>query len=323
MKIKTEYLILLFIIIVLSIYLVQRDSDRSLYKLPGINEIDEKKFTKIEITGSQKAMVLNRSDDIWLIGPEKYTADADKMDGILGVIGKLKLTALVAESKGYDRYHLDKDNKITVKAFVGDQVKREFDLGKAASSYRHTFVKMSGNDRVYHGRGSFRSKFDTTVEKLRDKTVLKFDKEKISEIQISKGKESLTIIRKDIPLKDKAPNKDSDKDKDKEAVDKVETVWETADGKACDKIKINDLLSASYKLLCEKFIYNKKKSDYKEPVFSIIFKGDKEYQLDIFDNAEKDAKEFAGITSLKKSPFMLPKWKIERINKDIKEYIKN
>ncbi|MBT7697385.1 MAG: hypothetical protein HN737_08240, partial [Desulfobacterales bacterium] len=76
------------------------------------------------------------------------------------------------------------------------------------------------------------------------------------------------------------------------------------------------------KLICEKFIYNKMKSDYKEPIFSIILKGSEEYKLDIFDNAEKDAKDFPGITSTNKTSFMLPKWKVDRLNKDLSEYIK-
>ncbi|MBW2251827.1 MAG: DUF4340 domain-containing protein [Deltaproteobacteria bacterium] len=171
MKIKKEYIILAVIIAALLLYLSQRKTDRTLYKLPDVPEISNSNITKIEINKNSTPIILSKEGDLWTIGPKKYPADTLKVKNMLDVMGKLTLTALVSESKSYNRYNLDDDNKITVKAFDKDKLKLEFDIGKAASSFRHTFVKIAGDERVFHARGSFMGKFDKTVDDLRDKTL--------------------------------------------------------------------------------------------------------------------------------------------------------
>ncbi|MBW2563516.1 MAG: DUF4340 domain-containing protein, partial [Deltaproteobacteria bacterium] len=191
MKIKKEYIILAVIIAALLLYLSQRKTDRTLYKLPDVPEISNSNITKIEINKNSTPIILSKEGDLWTIGPKKYPADTLKVKNMLDVMGKLTLTALVSESKSYNRYNLDDDNKITVKAFDKDKLKLEFDIGKAASSFRHTFVKIAGDERVFHARGSFREKFDKTVDDLRDKTVLAFKINEIRELHISKGKNEM------------------------------------------------------------------------------------------------------------------------------------
>ena len=46
MKIKKEYIILAIIIIALSVYLVMRRSDRTLYELPEIPQVSQKEITR-------------------------------------------------------------------------------------------------------------------------------------------------------------------------------------------------------------------------------------------------------------------------------------
>ena len=50
MKTKKEYIILAIIIIALSVYLVMRRSDRTLYELPEIPQVSQKEITRLEIT---------------------------------------------------------------------------------------------------------------------------------------------------------------------------------------------------------------------------------------------------------------------------------
>ena len=60
---------------------------------------------------------------------------------MLSAIENLTLTALVSESKNYNLYDLNEEKRINVKAWQGENLKRDVDLGKTASSFRHTFVK--------------------------------------------------------------------------------------------------------------------------------------------------------------------------------------
>ena len=45
MKIKKEYIILALIIIALSVYLVMRRGDRTLYELPDLPQVSQKEIT--------------------------------------------------------------------------------------------------------------------------------------------------------------------------------------------------------------------------------------------------------------------------------------
>ena len=69
---------------------------------------------------------------------------------MLNVFESLALTALVSESKDYNRYDLNAEKRITVKAWQQETLKRNFDIGKAAPSFRHTFVKIGDESRVFH-----------------------------------------------------------------------------------------------------------------------------------------------------------------------------
>ena len=200
MKAKKEYLILIVIIIALGLYLVFRSPDRTQYELPQLPNVETAEITKIEVSKGDKSVVLKKEGDDWTIQPEGYPADGDKVKRMLEAVEQLAVTALVSESKSYSLYDLDDDKKITVKAWSGDKLQREFDLGKAASSFRHTFVRLAGDDRVYHGLGNFRGKFDQTIDNLRNKTVLSFDQEEIEGIRLTQEKEDMTFVRPQVPV---------------------------------------------------------------------------------------------------------------------------
>jgi len=191
MKIKKEYVILAGVMVALILYLVLHRSNRTHYKLPDITEISGKQISKLEIGKADKTLALNKKDTTWYIDPKGYPADSDKVKNMLDVIEKLTLTALVSESKNYVRYDLTDGKKITVQAWKGKTLSREFDIGKTANTYQHTFVRLATDSNVYHARGDFRRKFDQTVNDLRDKTVLSYTQKDIRDITLTKdGREN-------------------------------------------------------------------------------------------------------------------------------------
>ena len=200
MKAKKEYLILILIIIGLSVYLFMRTADRTFYELPQIAALEQNQITKIEISKDGQTIVLNKKDNKWYLEPHGYTADTKKVKDMLSTLGGMTLTTLVSESKDYGRYELNDEKRIAVKAWQQETLKRNFDIGKPASSFRHTFVRLDGDSRVFHARDNFRGKFDLTVDNLRDKNVLSFKPAEISEIQIAKDETALKLVRSQVPV---------------------------------------------------------------------------------------------------------------------------
>jgi len=313
MKLKKEYIVLAAIIIALSLYLIMHSTKKMHYQLPDVSPIAKKDISKLEIIRSGETILLNKKDNTWYVGPKEYLADSDKVKEMLDVIEKLTITTLVSEAKSYDRYDLNADKKIAVKTWAENTPKLEFEIGKTAPSYRHTFVKLAGNERVYHARGNFRDTFDQTLDNLRDMTVLAFEQTDIQQVQITKEQKTIIVGRKQIPV-EVSITEDSDT-KEAEAP-KTEMVWQTADGKKVDESSLDRLLGLLAKLQREKYIDDKKKDDFKSPVYGFKLQGPEEYTLSIFAKTDKDANNYPAISSENDSPFFLSESQVDSLMKN-------
>ena len=319
MKLKKEYFILTAILVALILYLALHRSNRTHYQLPELSEVTGKHISKLEITTSGNSIVFNEKDNTWYIEPKGYRADPTKVKKMLDVIEKLKLTALVSESKNYIRYDLNNDKNIDVKAWQGNTLLREFDIGKTAPTYKHTFVKLPNDPNVYHARGDFRRNFDRPVDDFRDKTILSYSQNTIQGIKLTHEGKTIYISRKEIPetLPEK---KDEPADKaSKEA--KTKTVWEDTDGHEVAPFKVNSLLSFLNSLECERYLDDSKKEDFKNPIYNVTLKGEKEYSLLVFAKKDKDAKNYSAISSENESPFSLSDTQVDTIKSKLGEIL--
>ena len=314
MKIKKEFVILGAAIIVLSLYLIFHNTNRTNYQMPVFTEISGKDISKIEVGKQGESIVLNKKSNNWYVSPEGYPVDSGKIKTMLDAIENLTVTAMVSESKNYDRYDLSDDKKITIKAWADNSLKRDFEVGKPASSYRHTFVKLSDDYRVYHARKNFRNGFDQTVENLRDKTVLLFDKTKIQKIQLTKEMQSVVFTRKQTPLEGSDTKEVAVKDRE---VEKTDTIWVNDNGKMCDKSVIDRLLVTLSNLSCNKYINDRKKDAFTNPVYTIELAGEladsQKHTLSIFEKTEKYDKSYPVISSGNDYPFLLTGRLMEKI----------
>jgi len=318
MRVKKEYGILVAVIVVILLYLILRTPDRTRYQLPTLPRLAGTEISKIDISKLDTSIVLTKKDERWYVAPEGYPADKGKIRDMLAIIENLSLTAMVSESKNYNRYDLGKDKKIIVRAWAGEKLRREFDVGKAAPSRRHTFVKLAGDARVYHGQGNFRGKFDQTAENCQDRTVLSFDHAQIQEVTIVKGEQSMRFFRELLPMeasKAQGPNAE------KRPPPKPEMVWKNADGKKGDQSKLNRLLMALPNFRCEKYIEGHKKDDFTDPIYTMRLKGAEEYTLSIFAKKDEDAKEYSAISSQSDFPFLISDRQAGKIMQDLDELL--
>jgi len=316
MKLKKEYLILTAVMVALVLYLALHRSNRTHYTLPEISSIPGKQISKIAFEKADGTVVLNKKDTTWYIGPKAYPADSDKVQDILNVIENLKVTALVSESKNYVRYDLNPDKKIHVKAWQGESLVREFDIGKPAATFQHTFVKLAENPNVYHARGDFRQKFDPTVEDLRDKTVLSFVQKDLREIKIIKDKKTVVLhlkqgVEADEEKKDAVANTGKSPE--------PQTFWTDANGKKTDAVKVGRLLGFLNHMECQAYLDDSKKDGFKDPVYAVTLKGATDYSLSIFAQKNKDEKTYPAVSSGNDYPFLLSDTQIDSLKSHIAE----
>jgi hypothetical protein len=326
MKLKKEYIILAAVIIALSAYLLTRQTDRTHYELPQVGSIKSNEITRIELSGPEGTVNLTKADDAWSVGTKKYRADKAKISPMIDTISDLNLTALVSEAKDYTRYDLADEKKILVKAWIGAEIKREFDIGKAAPSFRHTFIRLAGDPNVYQASDNFRSKFEYSEEDVRDKVVLSFAASDVSEINLTSGKETLSLLRKEVPLEEPAePGQDDvnqDENKKAEAAPiKGKMTWLTSDGRSADASTIDQLVASLSQLSCDTYLADKNKTEFTDPIYILKIIGQKTYTLEIFDKENDSDLSFPAASSESDEPFSLTESNAKRLMPQFEDII--
>ena len=299
MKIKKEYLILAVVIAALAAYLYQRSADRTHYTLPKLPALAAGDITRVQMTRGAETVTLARQDGRWAIEPQGWPVDPKTAQEVLEAITALNLTALVSESKSYAVYELDDERKANVKAWQGDQLRREFDVGKAAPSFRHTFVRPAGDERVFHAQDNISFRFRMAVDDLRDKSVMTFTPEEIEEVRITQAGATTTLTRKkaESPAGQPAPA----------------DAWLSADGRPADPAAVQSLLSTLSRLSCEKFITDRDTASFEKPEAVIELKGAKEHTLKIFAPLSAEDKSRPAVGSGSDSPFALAEHQLQQL----------
>lgn len=336
MKLKKEYLILIVIIIALVLYLTTRSANHD-SEIPQLTKLDSAKINRLVVTVKEGTPVeLVKKDELWFIEPKGYKADNVKVKNMVNALADMTLTALVSEAKSYDRYGLTPAEKIVVQAYSEGKLVRTIEIGKAAPTFQHTFVLIEGDPNVYHARGQIESKFDQTIENLRDKTIFDVNKDGITEIAFSKGGQSQTLVKKEIP---REPAKEEKKAEGTETgqetpavVEPPEIQWQKPDGEVVSKDVLDRLIGSIAKLNCDGYLEDEDPAKLGDAVWTVTYKvGAEAYTLSGFaapdqesgDRKAEDEKpdNLPCSASTIPYPFYLSKWRVEKFEKSINELL--
>jgi hypothetical protein len=309
MKIKKEYIALAVAIVALVLYLSLRSNDRTHYTLPQFATVDKADISKITFSSAAGDMTLEKKDDVWRIQPQGYPADQSHVDKMLDAVSGFALTTLVSESKSYGQYDLGDDKRITLEAYSGDKLVRKFDIGKTASTYQHTFVRLEDDPRVYQARGNIRQPFDVTADKLRDMVVAKVDKETVGSISMTSAGGSIALRKQG-----GSPVPPLGGEGDSMPPPPPAPTWRTDDGKQGDETVINRLLGALGSLRCDSYIEGKTKDDFSDPIITISIDAAPPLTLSIFEKREDN--KYPAVSSQSDYPFLLAEHVVKQFDKN-------
>lgn len=305
MTVKKEYIALAVIIVVLAIVLLLRNGDRTHYTLPELAPVEKMQITRLVISSADSAITLGRHDEVWKIAPYGYPADRSLVDKMLDAVTGLTLTTLVSEAKNYVPYELDDAKRIGVEAFEGDTRVAKFDIGKPASTYRHTFVRLEGDPKVYQARDNLRTIFDKKVEQLRDKVVLSVEKEFVTAITFVSGADSLALHRVEPGA---VPPVEGDT-----LIPEPVSPWRTDEGIGADETTVDRVIDRLVSLKCDAFIDGKSKEEFTDPILTLLVEGSETVSLLVYEKG--DDNKYPAVSSESDYPFLLPEWVVKQINK--------
>ena len=252
---RITYIVLAGLILLLSLYLALRQRDRMQYTIPELDELRAAEIGMIEIEQSGEVVKLVRSGEIWQIQPGNYPADPELIDQVLTAAATLKLTELVSVTGNYGRFGLEEQSRIRVTVYKEQEPLRSFELGKSASTYRHTFVRIDGDERVFQAPGDPGAFFGLSGQDLRDRSVLSFDQKTITDISAQGDGWSVELT-------------------------KVGTTWTDKSGGPVERETIGELLATLSDL--DAFSYAEQGRQEDRHIFSITLTGSKTYTLDVF-----------------------------------------
>jgi len=312
---KKEYIFLSVIIVILVLYIVLKNTDRTHYTLPEVKPIEKEEISRIILSRGDSSITLSRSADGWKIIPARYEADTKKVDQMLDEFRDLNITTLVSEAETYQRYGLTSGERIYARAFEDEKTLRQFYIGKTASTRKHTYVMFPGDGRVYEARNNIRRIFDKSVDGLRDKTVLTFEGTAASAMVIRTDGGETSLEKKMVPL----PVEPSEEGQEKEPSAQREAKWVTAGGRTAKAESIKSMIRTLSNLKCNGYIQGKSKSDFTDPVYNIRVTANQEYSLTLYQKNEDD--KYPAVSSDSEYPFLLSEWKAKQIMKKPEELL--
>lgn len=157
---------------------------------------------KIRIENAGDVIELVKSDDGWTVGERRYKADTAAVDALVNALKNIRVLDTVAQA-GSDavdeRYEIDKENAIVVRAYKGDELVRTLTIGKTSSTGSQSYLTLDGKKDICLVSGTLRDTFKKDVAALRSKVVYAVDTSDLTAVSESMGSTVLSIVKSGDP----------------------------------------------------------------------------------------------------------------------------
>ena len=318
---KKEYLLLVVAIVALGALLFYQKQGKVNYQLPKLPAISDAADRLVVEKGGQR-VELRRVDGKWVIEPQAWRANQERVDNMVDELKKIKLSALISEKKNYLLYELTPEKRLTASLYMGDQLLRQVMIGKCSSTYRQTYVMLKDDPRVYQALGNLKNNFFSTVDELRDKTVLKIDDQDlaaIDEVTLERNEKSglQTLVMVKVKAADDKPG--DKKDENSAARSASAGKWQLKDGGTPVKDReVAALLKVLSHLQCSRYLEEGAEKSFGKPFYRVVAKGGgREFSIAL--QPLKDG-SYPAVSSYAQGAFLLPKWKADKIVRDFSVY---
>jgi hypothetical protein len=240
---------------------------------------------RLEINRGNSTFVIDKKETGWeIVNPISYPADSLRINRVLSGIKDLELGDVASlRREMHAEFEVDSAQGINIKA-IGRRDSANFILGKASKDFTYSYLRFPNKDDAFRSKGLTKYMFPEKLDDWRDKQILSFDRNNVSEIDIVYTNEKVALVRKD-------------------------TVWVMNETEV-EESKVNPILTALSNLKADGFA---EEVEF-EPDFQVKVKfvgGDEEV---LFISGEEDEKYHAKKEG-KETVFVLNKWKVDRIKK--------
>jgi len=180
---RTIIMLLAFVALTVSAILsatVSTTKEGPVLQLPAVNKDD---ITKIEAIGGKNPVTLEKKSDGWKVMSK--AADENIIKTVLDTIAGLSFSSMISNNPGlFEKYAVsDKDMTIVVSTSKGEAWR--LIVGKGSSDNRGNYVRLPNDNKVFVSIGRLGALFERDVNKWRDRTIVKADKDKATQLSLT------------------------------------------------------------------------------------------------------------------------------------------
>ncbi len=151
---------------------------------------------QIKLADGQTSRV-QKVDGTWkIVAPEAADADQGELTSITGSLATIDVQSVVDENPADVKpYGLDPARIEVEFRAKGDKEPRRIQLGEKTPTGGDLYARVAGQKRVFLVSSFLDSTFNKNPFALRDKTVIKIDRDKVDRIEIVADKRSVTLVK--------------------------------------------------------------------------------------------------------------------------------
>lgn len=196
MRLEKKSIVLILVFAVLSglMLISEPEPIQSGPKLPELPSALLSDITRVEIVRAGETTVLEKSNDDWrVVSPYKDKADSARINKMLVQFRKPIVMDAMVENGNHAQYGLDASNGIVVEVFESKSTPTlSFTLGNDTGNGA-SFIRFSGDTKVYRARVGGRRRFDFTASDWRNQRLLDTSAGELKSVKVQSDSHLYTL----------------------------------------------------------------------------------------------------------------------------------
>src|SRR5688572_8548228 len=178
-------------------YLDRQPADADTAKEKPFAAVKADDIEEVQITASDDATRVKKSGTAWsIVEPVQAEADASELSSITGSLASLEVRRVVdekpADLKGFGLEPARMDVRFKVK---GQAAEHRVLLGDKTATGGDLYAKLADSPRVFLVAAHLESSFNKSTFALRDKAILKVDRQKADGLEVTAGATQLAFTK--------------------------------------------------------------------------------------------------------------------------------
>lgn len=203
MKRVVSTLLLLVVALGLGAYVYFVESERkpasevANEKSKVFSNLDPAKIEEVAIKTATDTTSLMKDDGLWkIVNPIEAGVDDSELSGITTNLGTLEVQRVVDEKPAdLSQYGLSPAKTQITFRQEGDAAPRQLLLGEKTATGGDLYAKVGDDPKVFLVSGFLEATFNRSTFDLREKGILKFDREKVTQVEVVSPDHTVTFVK--------------------------------------------------------------------------------------------------------------------------------